>query len=160
MTGRLAVQSIYFQGRPPEFEVPNFSTRLCLLYMPANMNTSADSAARMVQMMSSLGISLDQLQDPERMSDLIEMASHMEHRASLPDDEEVRDQIDAARARWATESQRPAQKPRLTRRSDLELENREVERQMSQANTGISTTFIGQDKNFSTTLIARLRKGT
>lgn len=128
--------------------------------MPANMNTSADSAARMVQMMSSLGISLDQLQDPERMSDLIEMASHMEHRASLPDDEEVRDQIDAARARWATESQRPAQKPRLTRRSDLELENREVERQMSQANTGISTTFIGQDKNFSTTLIARLRKGT
>src|ERR1700691_2917186 len=109
--------------------------------MPANSNSSTDSRARMVQMMSSLGISLDQLQD-------LEMASHIEHGASFPD-EDVRDQIDMARARWETESQRPAQKPRPPRRSDLECENREVERQMSQKNTGISTTFIGQDKNFS-----------
>lgn len=78
-------------------------------------------------------------------------------------EEHVR-KIELARGRWEEEARLPPMKAYSSQRHDMELENREVERQMLQlrgTSTGITVfqTYLGQDRPFSKSLLPRLKKG-
>jgi len=72
--------------------------------------------------------------------------------------------IEMARTRWQEETRLPPVKVYPSLRYYMELENREVERQMLQLGSGsecsVYQTFLGQDRPFSTTPLPHLKKGS
>lgn len=127
-------------------------------------NPSNEAMAQMLQMASSMGLSTGQLQtalaNPERMMELMRGSSRAEHTPMEYGADEVIRQINEARARSEAEARLPPQKLRLSKRYELEAENREVEKEMIAPDGAVLQTFLGQDQSFSTTPIERLEKST
>jgi hypothetical protein len=129
------------------------------------MNSQSNEAmTKILQMMSSMGLSPDQLQtalaNPERMMELIGGSLHAERTPMEYSADEVASQINKARAQWEAEARLPPQKLRLSQRYELEAENGEVEKEMIKfgRDGAVLQTFFGQDRSFSTTPIERLEK--
>jgi hypothetical protein len=129
-----------------------------------NFSQSNEGMTKMLQMMSSMGLSPDQLQaalaSPERLMELMGGSLHTERTPMQYGEDEVITRINEARAQWEAEARLPPQKPYLSQRYELEAENREVEKEMIKftRDGALLQTFLGQDQSFSTTPIERLEK--
>jgi hypothetical protein len=127
---------------------------------------NSDALARMVQEMGLSPVQLQNImQDPASMMELMQRMSPQNpplSRSKNSGFEDYKRQIEAARARWEEEARLPPVKVYPSQRHDMELENREVERQMLQfrATGSVLQTFLGQDRPFSTSPLAQLKKGS
>ena len=74
------------------------------------------------------------------------------------DENSIKQELDAAQARWQEEAWLPPQKPQATKR--IEMTNRDVSQEMSSENFLFLKTFVGNKKFFSTIPIIQLKIGT
>jgi len=121
------------------------------------------SVTRMIQALSSLQLSPEQLgealQSPQRMMELVQLASDADPGLTEPDQSSIKQELDTVKARLEDEARLPPQKPPATRRADLERINADVAQEMSSDQFCLLRTYIGQKKSFSTTPMTQLRNG-
>lgn len=123
--------------------------------------------SQMIQAISSLNLSPEQLQDalhsPESMIELMGRASAQpigDRGYAGLDENSIKQELESVEARWQEEARLSPQKPQATKRIDLEITNRDVSQEMSSENFKFLKTFVGNNKSFSTIPIKQLKIGT
>ncbi|KIM83617.1 hypothetical protein PILCRDRAFT_431027 [Piloderma croceum F 1598] len=127
-------------------------------------NQNDPFVSQMIQAISSLNLSPEQLQDalhsPESMIELMGRPSAQPTRDlgyAGSNENSFKQELDTAEARWREEARLPPQKPRATKRIDLEMINRDVSQEMSSEKFMFLKTFVGNKKSFSTIPISQLK---